>query len=802
MSCIEGLENRCLLAQVPAGFSDEIIADGLDSPTAMAVAPDGRTFIAEQSGIIRVIKDGKLLPAPFHIFTDIDGSFERGLLGIELDPNFESNGYVYTYGTTTENGTHNRVTRLTAQGDVSKPGSKVNLIDFQSLDGAIYHMGGALHFGTDGKLYVAVGDHQYFDGTKIQTIEVPFGKILRFNRDGSIPTDNPFYSTAVGINRSTWVYGLRNPFTFNFQPGTGRLFINDVGQETWEEIDEGIKGHNYGWPLNEGPVGLEPGFTAPIYYYKHDEGIAITGATFYNPASEQFPTEYVGRYFFGDLGSGFVRTLDPGNNNQVTPFASGLVAPVDFDVALDGSLYYLQRGADLNSGSVGRISFDQSLNNIPRISAQPQSQIKALGQSETFTAAASGPTLKYQWTRDGQNLTGQTKSTLKISAVDMTSAGEYQVRVTNSFGSALSDEATLTVLNEQPPVPKIVSPVSGAHFRAGQTLTLDARGQDPEDGKLGPSKFTWQVDYYTGNVVRPFYAATSGQRSVQVTIPTETPYTKTNVFYRARLTVKDSAGVTKSITRDIKPIIARVTLTTNIGRATLTLDEQPKTGPLTFAGVAGVKRVIGAPLNVTVNGVSYIFDHWSDGGQIEHEILTPLTDSTYTARYRRTSQATQTQALRPTADSYVFSGATTQRSGAATSLLADDQHTVYLKFDLSDLTAPIQDAKLRLFAALDSNADQNVKLAVYAAPGAKWSEAGLDYADRPPTKGKALASAVVNDNSPQWYELDLTAFLQQQYQLGRRVVTLVIRGTSDSAALVDINSRENLENRVELSLAT
>src|SRR5918997_2524777 len=116
--------------------------------------------------------------------------------------------------------------------------------------------------------------------------------MLRINSNGTIPTDNPFFNTAVGNNRSIWALGLRNPFTFAFQPGTGRMFINDVGQSTFEEINDGIAGSNYGWPNTEGPTS-NPAFRSPLFAYGRSEGCAIAGGAFYNPTSVQFPPSFV-----------------------------------------------------------------------------------------------------------------------------------------------------------------------------------------------------------------------------------------------------------------------------------------------------------------------------------------------------------------------------------------------------------------------------------------------------------------------------------------------------------------------------
>src|SRR5262249_47230559 len=151
---------------------------------------------------------------------------------------------------------------------------------------------GALHFGIDGKLYVAVGDHSV--STNAQSMTTIKGKILRMNTDGTIPHDNPFFATASGQNRLIWALGLRNPFRFAVQPGTGRIFINDVGKDHFEEINDGVAGGNYGWNLTEGPT-TDPRFRTPFYAYPHDalsspvNGCAIVGGAFYNPTVVQFP---------------------------------------------------------------------------------------------------------------------------------------------------------------------------------------------------------------------------------------------------------------------------------------------------------------------------------------------------------------------------------------------------------------------------------------------------------------------------------------------------------------------------------
>jgi glucose/arabinose dehydrogenase len=338
-------------ATLPAGFSETAI-NGLSNPTAMEIAPDGRIFVCQQGGSLRVIKNGVLLSTPF-LTLSVDANGERGLLGIAFDPNFASNNFLYVYYTVSTTPRHNRVSRFTANGDVAVPGSELVLLDLDNLSSATNHNGGAIHFGPDGKLYVAVGENA--TPSNAQTLSNMLGKVLRINSNGTIPTDNPFFNTATGNNRSIWALGLRNPFTFAFQPGTGRLFINDVGQDTWEEINDGITGSNYGWPTVEGP-SANPSFRAPLFAYQHGisatTGCAISGGAFYNPATVQFPQIFVGKYFFADLCSGWIRLFDPASATA-SDFASGISNPVDLKVGTDGSLYYLARGA----GAVFRVQF-------------------------------------------------------------------------------------------------------------------------------------------------------------------------------------------------------------------------------------------------------------------------------------------------------------------------------------------------------------------------------------------------------------------------------------------------------------
>ena len=336
-------------ATLPRGFSETRFISSLTAPTAMELAPDGRMFVAQQGGKMRVAtRSGRLLPGAF-LTVNTDSSGERGLLGLAFDPNYSQNRYIYIYYTAKTPNVHNRVMRVTASQsnpNVAVQGSAKILLELDPLPTPTNHNGGAIHFGRDGKLYIAVGDNANRENS--QSLDNLAGKMLRINKDGTIPTDNPFYESATGQNRAIWALGLRNPYTFAVQPGSGRIHINDVGQNLWEEINVGIKGGNYGWPLYEGPNN-DPRYEDPIFAYRHGStattGCAITGGDFYNPGRGQFPQTYFGDYLFADICGGWIRRYDL-STKTVSGFATGLNKPLDLEVGPGGSLFYLSRGSN------------------------------------------------------------------------------------------------------------------------------------------------------------------------------------------------------------------------------------------------------------------------------------------------------------------------------------------------------------------------------------------------------------------------------------------------------------------------
>jgi glucose/arabinose dehydrogenase len=624
-------------ATLPGGFTESQVASALANPTAMEFAPDGRLFVCEQAGRLRIIKDGVLLATPFLTIT-VNSSGERGLLGVTFDPAFSSNQYIYVYYTANTPAIHNRISRFTANGDVAVPNSEAIIFDLDNLGSSANHNAGAIHFGEDGRLYIAVGDN--FNSANSQTLTNLLGKMLRINSDGSIPSDNPFYTTATAKNRAIWALGLRNPFTFAIQPITGRVFINDVGQSSWEEINDGVAGSNYGWPDTEGYTS-NPTYRSPIFAYGHGSGdtlgCAITGGTFYNPTTEKFPNDYVGDYFFADYCNGWIQRLEPADI-AVTGFATGIARPVDLKVSADGNLYYLARGSGSDTGVIYNVRYTATQE--PNITTQPADQVISVGQSATFSISASGASpLSYQWQRNGSNISGATSPSYTIASVQLSDDGAlFRCVVSNSLGSATSNEARLTVTTNAKPTVSITKPAAGTLYKAGATIYYAGTGTDPEDGTLPASAFSWQVDFHHDTHVHPFIQPTSGAKSGSFKIPT-TGETSANVWYRIYLTVKDSGGLTATSFVNILPRKSTVTLATSPAGFQVKLDGQPLTTPTSFIGVVGIIRKLEAVSPQTANGTTYKFLSWSDGGSTTHNIATPANNTTYTASFTNTPPA-------------------------------------------------------------------------------------------------------------------------------------------------------------------
>jgi glucose/arabinose dehydrogenase len=615
----------------PAGFSRVKVGNTLTNPTVMAFAPDGRIFVAEQSGTLRVIKNDALLATPFVSLT-VNSNGERGLIGIVFDPDFATNNFLYLYYTVNTPPIHNRISRFTANGDVAVAGSEQIVLELDNLSSATNHNGGALAFGLDGKLYVAIGENA--NTSHAQNLDTYHGKMLRINKDGSAPTDNPFYSTnASEQKKRVWSYGLRNPYTFSIQPITGKIFVNDVGQSTWEEInDASAGGRNFGWPATEGAT-TNPSFTTPVYSYRHSgatpSGCAITGGTFFNPATTNYPSTYIGKYFFQDYCSNWIYYIDPTQTSPTATLFGSSVGGTSLSITAgpDGNLYYLSRGSSL----LYRLVYTPQAT-APTISSQPSSLNIPVGQPATFSVTANGTApLSYQWRKNGANINMATLSSYTINSTQLSDAGNYSVVVSNSVSSVTSTDAILTITSpNQPPTAFITSPTKNTLYTAGTAINFSGNGTDPEQGSLLAGAFSWLINFHHDTHVHD-QPALAGIKSGTSDVPNQGE-TSDNVWYRFILTVTDDKGATSKDSVDVYPQKSKLNFETNPPGLKVLLDGQPLSTPASVTSVVGILREI-STTSQTLNNIEYEFSSWSIGGAVTQTIPTPANDATYKANF-------------------------------------------------------------------------------------------------------------------------------------------------------------------------
>lgn len=299
----------------------EAVATDLTQPLGLVNAGDGsgRLFVLEKGGTVRILQDGELAAEPFLDISDrVTTNSERGLLGLAFAPNYRDSGLFYVNYTDLNGDTVVAEYQVSSDPNRADAGSEQILLTIPQPEAN--HNGGHLAFGPDGKLYIAIGDgggsgDRHGDIGNGQNLGTLLGKLLRIEVGSSegytVPADNPFVATE-GAEPEIWAYGLRNPWRFSFDRETGDLYIGDVGQNAFEEIDfqsaDSAGGENYGWRVMEGFHCFDPksgcdetGLTLPVLEYDHGEGSSVTGGYVYR--GKRLP-DLVGQYIYGDFSSG------------------------------------------------------------------------------------------------------------------------------------------------------------------------------------------------------------------------------------------------------------------------------------------------------------------------------------------------------------------------------------------------------------------------------------------------------------------------------------------------------------------
>jgi glucose/arabinose dehydrogenase len=655
---------------LPDGFTDELIAT-VSAPTSLAFAPDGGMLIATQSG--RLYRhdpaDAAAVGAPALDLSQVTCSnLERGLLGVAVDPQYAANHFIYTFYTADRDGECvHRVSRFELVNGVAAPASEKILIDGIPSKNA-NHNGGDLQFGPDGLLYVSVGDGGCdYDGggcaganDASRDEHVLVGKILRITPGGEAPSTNPFLGddadscAATGRTepgrrcRETFARGLRNPFRIAFDPNARqpRFYINDVGQDDWEEIDEGKAGADYGWNIREGhcvrltddcddPVD---GLTNPIYAYPHNGCGAITGGAFVPRGV--WPDQYDGVYLFSDYNCGtiFVLEQDKKGRYDRREFASGLGtgSAVHLEFGPWGDSQALYYTTFEGGGEVRRLSHTGSANRPPTAAFQAEPLSGETPLRVTFDAGASsdpdGDDLSYRWDFGDGSKPIETDR----SEVEHTYDEEGVHRATLVVGDgegALSRPAELAVgAGRSAPDVSIDVPRGTESFAVGQPVTLSARARDREDGELAGGALAWTVLLHHEEHTHPFLGPVNGTSVSFTAPPPESLGAAETSHLEIRLTATDSEGLTTTVVRDLKPHLVKVTLDSDPPDLDVVINGTTMSTPVTVSSWEG----LALDLEARDQGQGpnrHIFTSWSDGGALRHTVATPDHDVTFTARF-------------------------------------------------------------------------------------------------------------------------------------------------------------------------
>jgi glucose/arabinose dehydrogenase len=664
-------------AQAPADFSNTLLAS-VPAPTALAFTPDGRLLIASQVGRLYVYQNGSLVSQPA-LDMPVCTNSERGLLGVAVDPSFASNGFVYVFYTFNKFGGSfcevsgsntpvNRVSRftLTAANQINRASEVVLIDNMPSYAGN--HNAGDVQFGRDGYLYVSIGDSGCdYTGSgncaggndAARDSHVLVGKILRIAPDGSIPPTNPYRGTdSARCNvtgrtdpgkkcQETFASGLRNPFRMAFDSNASgtRFFINDVGQDRWEEINLGQAGADYGWNIREGmcannsttdcstpPAGL----TNPIHAYGRTTGCsAITGGAFV--PNGVWPSTYDNAYLFADYTCGTIFKLSFDGTNYVrTTFVTGLGSSSATAMTFGPfngaqALYYTTYAG---GGQVRRIAYTGSTNRPPTASMTANPTSGTLPLTVAFDGRGSsdpdGGALTYDW-NFGDGTAHATTST--VSHVYST-AGLYTATLTvRDPQGATGTTSRVIDAGNRPPALTITSPLTSTRFRVNDTITLQAQASDPEDGPLPASALTWTVQRVHAAHTHPFLQPTAGNGLTFQAPPPEDFSAASNSYLQILVTATDSRGLTTSLAQDLLPRLVNLTFVTNPAGLHVDINGSPIVGPQTVVSWDGYALTANAPSQNDASGQPWVFQTWSDGGAAQHTIVTPSSAATFTTTF-------------------------------------------------------------------------------------------------------------------------------------------------------------------------
>jgi glucose/arabinose dehydrogenase len=679
--------------------------------------------------------------------TEVYDSGDRGILGLALDPEFPTRPYVYVlytydhilgeeappprWGQPATTGdpcpepkgadaclVSGRLVRLEANGDQAVEEAGAPLEDVLVEDWCQQfssHSIGDLQFGPEGALYASGGEGASFSATDIgqlgepenpcgdpseeggalraqdvrtgPTAEDPLGldgTIIRIDPEtGEGLAGNPMFGSPDPNARRIVAYGLRNPFRFSIDPVTHEIYVDNVGWNTWEEIDRfnptSGQAYNSGWPCYEGPaiqpayqfagVGIceslyaTPGAASmPFFAYRHGErltpedpcpdsqGSAVSGSTFYEGGS--FPTSYQGAFFFADSVRQCIYAMFPGDDGRPDPsttttFMKGFApyAGIDLEVGPDGDLYYATvfDSWSYEPGAIHRIHyFSGNQPPVARLGADQRwgSSPLTVQFDAGSSSDADGDPLEYEWDLDGDGeftdapVDDQTAVETYVGTENHTAA----VRVVDPDGA--SSIARVTVYpGDTPPEPTIVSPDPNFEWTIGQPVDFEGSADDEEDGPLASTSLDWNTRLFHcpagaeachGHPLQAFPAVGSGSF-----LAPEHEYPS---YIELTLTAVDSRGLAVKRTVAIYPATVHLAISSDPPGVALSAGIVSGAAPFALTAIRGAHIVLSAPSTASLGGTTYTWQRWSDGGSRVHTVI-PGESAAYTAFYSSPKKA-------------------------------------------------------------------------------------------------------------------------------------------------------------------
>jgi glucose/arabinose dehydrogenase len=729
-------------ATLPAGFSESVVFSGLTKPTAVRFSPDGRVFVAEKSGLIKVFATlSATTPTVFHdLQTNVHNFWDRGLMGLELHPNFPTVPSVYVIYTYDKDPTNSQVPRWGTPGAASDgcptpPGpttdgcvvsgrvSRLEASAGTSVSTGIEsvlvegwgqqypsHSMDTVMFGADGALYASAGDGASFTfadygqaGTPLNPLGDPpvgiggvqtpptaeggstrsqslrrvsgptvlNGTLIRVDPfTGAALADNPLSANTDPNARRIVGYGFRNPFRFTFRPGTNELWIGDVGNVTWEEIDRISNPltspvRNFGWPCYEGAaaqvsfqaLGLNicknlytsGSATPPYFAYNHSQKVvagetcptgssSISGLAFNQGGT--YPTVYQGALFFSDFSRKCIWSMFAAANGLPDPatratFAADAANPVDLQIGPGGDVFYV----DFDGGAIRRIQYTSG-NQAPNavIQAMPLSGPTPL--TVTFDGSASsdpnaGDTLTYSWDLNGDGLFGDALTAQTSFTYTQVKPYNVQLKVTDNQG-AFDVARVLISAGNSPPTAFIDTPVTNTPWQVGQSITFSGHATDSNE-VLPSSAFSWEIilHHCPSNCHTHPIQSFSGVTTASFSAPDHDYPSHLEV----KLTVTDAGGLTATKSVLLDPQTVTLNFVSTPSGLELVVGSSNAPTPFTRTVILESANSVSAATPQPLGGITYYFASWSDGGNQSH-LIVGTTSATYTATYSLTADTT------------------------------------------------------------------------------------------------------------------------------------------------------------------